>query len=299
MKIRRSIPLFFILGTLFVGLTLAFGPFGSSATPTQTNNEAIWTIKIDDTAYDSRNFDINQQITSFDKESVTVVDPEGFDLEIELCPAIPSVEMSNTVDANANRDPDLTLKYDVSDCTFSIIEKSATPTSQTKRKSSGNVIRADSGQLINGWALAELKAADVIEFGLTQTKTRMLVDADTLFKHSYSNDCDTDSPAGLLWNWSITWLNDACRSTPFTNATNYVMGNTEGDYNAEFRGGVTVTGDPEHTSSARLKITTTNATVTCIWDPADVEDFVVNIDPWGPPGPYDLGVTLRCHNGTV
>lgn len=172
----------------------------------------------------------------------------------------------------------------MSDCSFSIIEKSARQTSQTKRQSYGNVVRADSGQLINGWALAELKASDVIDFGLTQTKTRMLVDADTLFKHSYSNDCDTDSPAGLLGNWSITWYKDDCRSTPFTNANNYVMGNTEGDYYAEFGGDVTVSGDTEHTSSARLKITTTNATVTCIWNPADVEDFAVTVDPWGPPG---------------
>lgn len=33
MEIRRSILLFFILGALFVGLTMALGPFGSSETP--------------------------------------------------------------------------------------------------------------------------------------------------------------------------------------------------------------------------------------------------------------------------
>ena len=216
-----------------------------------------------------------------------------------MCPAVPFVELSNTVGVDAAHNPNLILKYDVSDCSFSIAEKSGAQTSQTKPRSNGNMVRADSGQLISGNALAELKAADVIEFGLTQTETRMLVDADTLYKHSYNNDCDTDSPAGSFGNWSITWYEDDCRSTPFTNATSYVMGNTEGDYHAEFGGSVTVSGDTAHTSSTRLKITTTNATVTCIWDPADIEDFVVFIDPWGPLGPYELGVTLRCHNGTL
>ena len=63
MDIRRTISLFFILGALFVGLTMALGPFGKSQTPVQTDDEANWMIKIDQTAYDSRNFAIDQEIT--------------------------------------------------------------------------------------------------------------------------------------------------------------------------------------------------------------------------------------------
>ena len=180
-------------------------------------------IKIEDMTYNSRNFTIDQEITSLDKESATIVDREGNALEIDLCFVLPFMELSNTVSVNEGRNSNLILNYDTDDCSFAIIEKSNSETSQNNMRLHGNVIRADSGQLINGYALAELQAEDSIDFGLTQTETRMLVDADTLFKHSYDNDCDADSPAGLLGNWSIDWYNDACRSAPFTNATSYVM----------------------------------------------------------------------------
>ena len=39
MDIRRSIPLFFILGALFVVLTMALGPFGSSETTDPSDDE--------------------------------------------------------------------------------------------------------------------------------------------------------------------------------------------------------------------------------------------------------------------
>ncbi len=298
MNIKSSSILFVILGSIFVFASVAVGPFGQSSPSDSTNINNNWTIKIDETTYNSSRFGVNSLITTLDKEPITITNANGVSQQVDRCPIFPSIEVSNTINVSSNRESAIVLRYDGNDCSVSIIEQSSNSTNYIPNRSMSSV-RADGEQLIHGYALAELKAKDVIQFGLTQTETRMLVDADSLVKHSYNNDCDADGPAGAFANWSIDWYTDACRSTPFTRTRNYVVGATEGDYHAEFGGNVTVTGDSTHTSSARLKLTSNRATVTCIWNPADIEDFVVQIDPWGPLGPYNLGVTTRCHNGTL
>ena len=298
MQINRSMVLFVILGAAFISLTMAIGPFGSSTESSvdddPPSDQDNWAIKIDQSTFNSRDFSIGDEITSFAKETFIITASDGETREKSLCPNLPLIEMTNRIAVAAGRFNEITLEYDADDCSISVHDRSTI----TNRPSlSPNIARASYDEVVYGRGLAETKALDGIGFGLTQTRTYLNVNADTLEVLGYVKNCDWESPAGLFLGWSITWHNPDCRKASVREGSNYVEGKVEGDYYATFGGNVTYDGDTEHTSTAKLKITTTNSTLTCVWDPGDIEDFVVIVDP---PGNlyYEIGLQLRCANET-
>ena len=155
-----SVVMFVIVGAIFVGLTMAIGPFGSSTGPGVDDDELgdrnNWQIKIDEATYNSEDYAIGDRITSFEKQSFTI-QADGEDRSLSLCPNLPKIQMTNDIAAAVNRFAEITLEYDPTDCSISVHDQT---TAANPLLFSPNVARASYDEIAYGRGLAEIKALD-------------------------------------------------------------------------------------------------------------------------------------------
>ena len=290
------------------------------------DGEGRWSASVVETKFNALNDgNVGDILFRGNLTTTTVVDDAGMPQDVTTCTGIPEIKVSNEFAKNAPGSPNIRLQLDVVECTVAVSKITSAvaierPESDDEfelpigyryieTQNDPDLYLAASRESVVAWGMlfggvplshvdyarvsAKVEAIDFMTNLLTASKIRIDYASSPLRFVSYNSSCEANSPAEMF---GVIWENESCTSGPFVNGTDHFTRGTEGTYDASIEDGSVseiTEGDPRHTSSSELRVSTQNLIGTCEWDPASLLNLRVLVDAvivqFGP-----NGVGLSC-----
>ena len=291
------------------------------------DEEGLWSASVGETKFSMLNDgNVGDILFRGNLTTTTVVDDAGMPHDVTTCTGIPEIKVSNEFAKNTPGSPNIELQLDFIRCIV-VVSKIATAVAVERTESHDefelpigyryietyndpDLYLAVSRESLNvGWAMpvsdvpffhvdyarvsANVETIDFMKNLLTVSKIWIDYASSPLRFVSYNSSCEAKSPAEMF---GVIWENESCTSGPVVNGSDHFTRGTEGIYDASIEAGSgseITEGDPRHTSSSELRVSTNQLKGTCEWDPASLLNLRVLVDAvivyFGP-----NGVGLSC-----
>ena len=292
------------------------------------DEEGLWSASVGETKFSMLNDgNVGDILFRGNLTTTTVVDDAGMAHDVTTCTGIPEIKVSNEFAKNTPGSPNIELQLDFARCIVAVSEIGAVAAVNEGAESHDEpelpmgyryaeeyndpdlYLAASKGPLAIGWAMpvsevpfshvdyarvsAKVEADDFNDFLLTASKIRIDYASSPLRFVSYDSNCEANSPAEMF---GVIWEIESCTNGPFVNGNDHFTRGTEGTYDASIEAGSgseITEGDPRHTSSSELRVSTNQLKGTCEWHPASLLNLRVLVDAvivyFGP-----NGVGLSC-----